>query len=160
MKAKEKILVVSAGNSLMKDDGLGFVVLEELKKLPFISNVHFFDVGTDIFQLMNIQDHYDKIIILDAIKAGNEPGTIYRLPLENMESLNKNKSVHQIKLTEALLLLKLTNENFDKSEIIFYGIEPYDISLGEGLTAIVQKSIKYLVDLVYEEISYARSYIS
>ncbi len=158
MNVFPKILIVGAGNTLMKDDGLGLIALHKLQKMINCENIHFFDSGTDIFKLMTIQDEYEKIIILDAIQAGNEPGTIYRLNLNEIDNINTSKSVHQIKITEALKLLKIIQNNFLKAEIIFYGIEPADISLGEGVTAVVQKSIKYLVDLVSMELADARSY--
>lgn len=158
MNYNNKILIVSAGNSLMKDDGLGYVALQKLQSLIKNNNIHFFDAGTDIFKLLTIQDEYDKIIILDAIKTDSEPGTIYRIPLDEITPINTPNSAHRIKLTEALHLIKMINTNLVKSDIILYGIEPYEISLGEKITSVVEKSINYLVELVYTEIENARSY--
>lgn len=155
-----KILIVSAGNSLMKDDGLGSVVLMKLQELLNNTNLHFFDAGTDIFKLLTIQEEYDRLIILDAIESGNEPGTIYRLPLDEIDLNDFSKSVHQIKLVEALHLIKMINSNLAKSEVILYGIEPQDVSFGEEITTVVKKSINDLVELVYTEIENARSYNS
>ncbi|RCK77626.1 MAG: Hydrogenase maturation protease [Ignavibacteriae bacterium] len=153
-----KTLIVSAGNTLMRDDGLGFAALQRLQQVIVNENIQFFDSGTDIFKLMTIQEEYEKIIILDAIQSGNEPGTIYRFHLDQIDSINKNNSLHQIKLTEALKLLKVIQNNFAKSEIILYGIEPFDISFGEEISPVIQNSIKYMVDLICAELENARSY--
>lgn len=160
MNTNQKILIVSAGNSLMKDDGLGYVTLKKLQTLINNNNIHFFDAGTDIFKLLTIQDEYDKVIILDAINSNSEPGTIYRIPLDEITLIDTSKSAHRIKLTEALHLIKMINTNLAKSDIIIFGIEPYEISLGEEVTPIVEKSINCLVELVYTEIENARSYDS
>lgn len=156
----EKLLIVGAGNTLMKDDALGIIALEQLKKIVDNPNVSFFNAGTDIFKLLIFQEKFKKIIILDVIQMGNEPGTIYRLNLDKIKEKQSEVSAHQIKLTEALKLIKLIHKNLCNTEIILYGIEPEEVSFGEGLTKKVNKSLKYLVNIVQSEIENARSIIS
>lgn len=160
MKSQNKILVVGVGNILLADEGLGIVALSELRRKLLSDDVVLFDAGTDIYKIMNFNDHFRKIIVLDAVKQKQPAGTIYRLPLEQIEIESDAKSSHQIKVIEALKLMQITIDNFKESEIIIMGVEPNRIDYCVGLSKEVENALFYFVDLVLEEIENARSIVS
>lgn len=160
MNSQDKILVVGAGNILLADEGFGIIALSELRKKILSDDVVMFDAGTDIYKIMNLDDHFQKIIILDAVKQKQRAGTIYRLPLHNIEIESDAKSSHQIKIIEALKLMQMTIDNFKESEIIIMGVEPDKIEYCVGLSKEVERALVYFVDLVLEEIENARSIVS
>lgn len=160
MKSQDKILVVGVGNILLADEGLGIIALSELRKKMTCVDVVMFDAGTDIYKIMNLDDCFQKIIVLDAVKQKQPAGTIYRLPLEQIEIEADAKSSHQIKVIEALKLMQVTIDNFKESEIIIMGVEPDKIEYCVGLSKEVEKALFYFVDLVLEEIENARSIVS
>ncbi len=160
MQSQNKILVVGVGNILLADDGFGIIALSELRKKIFSDDVVMFDAGTDIYKIMNLDYHFQKIIILDAVKQKQRAGTIYRLPLDKIEIESDAKSSHQIKVIEALKLMQVTIDNFKNCEIIIMGVEPAQIEYCVGLSKEVDIALVYFVDLVLEEIENARSIVS
>ncbi|MDP2209149.1 MAG: hydrogenase maturation protease [Bacteroidota bacterium] len=160
MNSQDKILVVGAGNILLADEGFGIIALSELRKKITSDDVVMFDAGTDIYKIMNLDDRFQKIIVLDAVKQKQQAGTIYRLPLHKIEIESDAKSSHQIKVIEALKLMQVTIDNLKDCEIIIMGVEPAKIEYCVGLSKEVERALVYFVDLVLEEIENARSIVS
>lgn len=160
MKSQDKILIVGVGNILLADEGFGIIALSELRKKILSDEVVLFDAATDIYKIMNLEESFKKIIVLDAVKQKQPAGTIYRLPLHKIEIESDAKSSHQIKVIEALKLMQVTIDNFRESEIIIMGVEPAKIEYSVGLSKEVERALFYFVDLVLEEIVNARSIVS
>lgn len=152
-------MVVGVGNILLADEGFGIIALSELRKKILSDDVLLFDAATDIYKIMNLEENFEKIIILDAVKQKEPAGTIYRLPLHKIEIESDAKSSHQIKVIEALKLMQVTVNNFRDSEIIIMGVEPDKIEYSVGLSKEVERALVYFVDLVLEEIENARSIV-
>ncbi|MCP4051249.1 MAG: hydrogenase maturation protease [bacterium] len=144
-----KILVTGVGNPLRKDDGIGPEVVRRLKKTGLADNVDILDGGTDAFALIDIVKHYSKVIVIDAVNMQAEPGTIrvFRPDEARLTVKSDALSTHGFGLAEALTLI-------DKLEIkvnlIIIGIQPGDISFGEGLSLEVSRAASDLVKLVQE----------
>ncbi len=160
MNSQTKILVVGVGNILLADEGIGVIALAHLRKRINYENVVLFDAATDIYRIMNFDECFNKIIVLDAVKQKQPAGTIYRLPLHNIEIESDAKSSHQIKVIEALKLMQITLKQFNESEIIIMGVEPDRIDYSVGLSEKAETALTYFVDLVLEEITNARSIVS
>jgi hydrogenase maturation protease len=68
----------------------------------------------------------DKLIIIDTVKGGGEPGSIYRFTPEDIALKPEAfKSAHNIGLLETLRALEDSPR-----EVIIIGVEPKDISWG------------------------------
>jgi hydrogenase maturation protease len=79
MKHDRTIAVLGLGNILLRDEGVGVKVIEALQQqYIFTPPVRIIDGGTLGFALINEIEDCKTIIVVDAVKAGNEPGTIYR----------------------------------------------------------------------------------
>ncbi|MEJ2656985.1 MAG: hydrogenase maturation protease, partial [Desulfobacterales bacterium] len=74
------VLVLGVGNILLSDEGAGVRAVEELKnRYNFPDTVEIVDGGTVGFELLPYFENRSHILILDAIKTGNKPGTIVRI---------------------------------------------------------------------------------
>jgi hydrogenase maturation protease len=127
MKHTSDIVVIGLGNILLRDEGVGVRVIETLRQhYTFTPPVTLVDGGTLGFALINEIEDCKTIIVVDAVKAGNEPGTIYRFTRNDINFLTPMAmSVHDIGFIEALDQWQLLGI---KPDIIFIGIEPEDMS--------------------------------
>ena len=79
-----KTIVLGIGNLILSDDGVGIHVARELKKRIKNKDITIDEAFTGGMNLLDLMIGYDKAIIIDAVKAGGEPGMIYRLKNSNI----------------------------------------------------------------------------
>lgn len=148
----EKIMVVGIGNPLLKDEGIGVHVANRMLRMNLPAGVEVIDGGTNTYDLVDFFCQADKLIIVDALKAGGEPGTLYRAPLEKLGLAPEENAVslHQMHFIEAMhMVVKLLGSN---PETVVFGIEPGDMNWGTELTAAVEEKIPRIIELILEEI--------
>jgi hydrogenase maturation protease len=145
------ILVMAVGNLLRGDDGFALAVLEELEKAGLPETVELFDAGTSAIDLMEIFNGRQRLIVLDAVRGGQAPGTLYRFSPEEVEagSLPMN-SLHQVGLLETLKLGELVD--CKPASTVVIGVQPEATELGIGLSVAVQNAVPKAVRLVLAEI--------
>ncbi len=141
-----KIAVVGVGNVLMGDEGVGIVVVEELKRRNVDVDLH--DCGTMGLDILNTISEYDKVIIVDAVKGFGMPGDVVRVSLENIEC-GRILCLHDINIP---FILKLAESIVKIPEIVIIGIEVERIGEGLGLSESVKNAVEKAVELVLEEI--------
>ena len=155
-----RVLVLGLGNILLKDEGIGVHVAAELQKQGLPANVEVIDGGTAGLDILLLQEGLDKLVVLDAVRFGKEPGTIYKLRLSAGEKDklarifgpdNESKiSLHQVGLIDALAAAEKLS--CAPREIVIIGIEPKEITHGLDLTEQVKQKIPKIVNTVLEEI--------
>ena len=110
------IVVLGLGNPILGDDGVGWRVVEDVERrwrraetlssmVQGPSSVVEFDcVALGGLALMERLIGHDRAVLVDAIQTqGGEPGTIYRLTLDDLPTLHAN-STHDTSLKAALTL--------------------------------------------------------
>ena len=153
---EQKTLICGFGNSLRRDDGLGAHVIDQLAERELPDYITLRDFGTSGFRAALEIGDYDRVIAIDAIRAGKKPGTLYRMVLryENMASNNLSGSfvisLHEVGLQKALATAFFYGR-FPK-EVVILGCEPEDVSFGLTPSKIVEKSVKRLLEFVISEI--------
>lgn len=145
------ILVMAVGNLLKQDDGFGEAVLRKLEEMELSADVELFDAGTSAIDLMEVFNGRAKLIVLDAVRGGQEPGTLYRFSPEEVEdqALPMN-TLHQVGLLETLRLGELVDCKPESSVII--GCQPQQTNLGIGLSEAVAAKVDKAAELVLKEI--------
>ena len=108
-KSLKKIMVVGIGNLLMQDDGVGVHAIRALEELGFPEDVELVDGGTHSYDLVEDFCQAENLIIVDAMQAGGEPGTIYRAPLEELglKPAENITSLHELHFVEAMDMVKM-----------------------------------------------------
>jgi hydrogenase maturation protease len=96
----KKCVVVGIGNPYLQDDRAGVVIVEQLEQagLPCQTEV----VYTVGFEVMDKIRGFDKAIVVDACKLGNEPGTILEVSLEDIFTTHALVNSHAITLGTTL----------------------------------------------------------
>ena len=149
---EKHVMVLGVGNILFTDEGLGIRVIEALMdRYEFPENVSIQDGGVLGINLLGVISEVDYLIVVDAIKNGGPPGTLYRLEGDEIPKriLAKN-SLHQVDLLEALTLCQILDK---VPETVILGIEPKDIkTTGIELTVPIQEKIESLIDMVLREL--------
>lgn len=149
MPGAERILILGVGNILLKDEGIGVHVVRELEKKNLPGNVEVMDAGTAVIDMMPYFENVKKLIVIDAVRAGREPGTIYRFAPEDIYENNK-MSLHQMGLLEALTMSREIGKC--PGDAIVIGVEPEIIEPGLGLSEKLSCKVPDIVNTVIKEI--------
>jgi hydrogenase maturation protease len=103
-----RVAILGVGNILLKDEGVGIHVIHALQDNPLLTDagVELIDGGTSP-NVSYLLDGADRLIVIDAVEGGCEPGTIYRFRAKN----------------HGLYLVETKNEQSWRPESVAY---PYD----------------------------------
>ena len=146
-----RIAVLGVGNLLLKDEGIGVHLVQKLSGVVDDTNVKIIDAGTYPDFLSLLDDNLDKLIIVDAVKTGDRPGTIYRFSSDNLDLDSALPvSVHDIGVLDSLKTMALFNRQ-PKSTVII-GIEPKTIDFGLELSPEIEDVLPEIINLVLKEI--------
>ncbi|MBI5639537.1 MAG: HyaD/HybD family hydrogenase maturation endopeptidase [Nitrospirae bacterium] len=147
-----KILILGVGSILMMDEGLGIRAVEELeKRYRFPKNVEILDGGTSGIELLSYIAGKDYLIVVDAIKSGNSPGTVLRIEGADVPARFRTRiSPHQLGISDLIATATLTDELPKK--LVLFGIEPKEIVMKLGLSDEVKKGMDHLLEVIVEEL--------
>lgn len=74
-----RVLVGGVGNVFLGDDGFGVAVIERLRPRPLPPEVDLVDFGIRGIDLAYALAEYDTAILVDTVRRGGAPGTLYVL---------------------------------------------------------------------------------
>ena len=124
----KKLLVLGVGNLLLTDDGVGVHAVQDLSAEQGWdpAEVDFLDGATFTQDIFYVFQEYERVLVLDSVKGGREPGTIYRFTEETLRDNREQRlSLHDIDLLDSLRMAELLG---NKPQILVLGIEPLTIS--------------------------------
>ena len=150
VKRRPRIVVIGVGNLLQRDEGIGIHTVKALQEMQLPHSVTIIDGGTspDIIACTRAGD---KLIIVDAARAGGKPGAIYRLQPGDLEDeAGATLSVHEMGLAQNLKLISLSGN--EPAETVIIGIEPKVIEWGTELSPELEKKIPEIIGVVLKEI--------
>jgi len=151
---ERRVAVLGCGNLLMRDDGLGVRAVEQLRRCGVPEGVELTDAGTALIDVLPHVDGAEKTILVDVVRAGGQPGDIYRIPTEELEqrlsSAGPKCSLHDIELREALTLARLQQARL--GTVILIGMEPAAIEMGMELSEAVERAMPRLLEAILAEI--------
>jgi len=116
-----KTLVFGIGNLLRSDDGVGLHIIERLRRenLADTADLREGSTGLDILDAVK---GYDRMILVDAIVRGGEPGSIYKLSLEDFQQIGTLHSFSTHLNMDFFAMIEL-------GETLFPGQMPNDITI-------------------------------
>ena len=150
------ILILGIGNYLMKDDGVGSHIIEYILEsgMELPEGVEAIDGGTAGYDLIPLMQGRDKIVIVDALKVDDEPGSVYRFTPEHLTSSKSSVFSHDLGVRDIIKQLQLSGYDPD-IEII--GIVPEDIETLEiGISDSVKKSIPRVVEQILDAATFQK----
>jgi len=140
------------GNLLLSDEGLGVHVARKLMEMDFPPGVEVVEGGTDGFGLMHALLQADRLILVDAVRGGGAPGSIYRFEIEDCPPFPDifKTSVHQISILEVINLSGLIGST-PRTTVI--GLEPNRLEMGMELSPQIEAKIPRVIQLIREEVA-------
>lgn len=141
------VLVIGIGNILLTDEGIGVHAASALKKRYSFAPevVEVIDGGTMGLDLLPLFEGRDKIMIIDAVDFGKEPGYIGIISNDEIPSALKTKlSVHHIGLSDVLYAAKLMG--IMPSDVCLVGIQPKSIDVGLDMTEEIDGKLDTVIE--------------
>jgi hydrogenase maturation protease len=147
-----RVVVLGVGNLLLSDEGVGVHVANKLMEMDLPPEVDVVEGGTDGFRLMNVVTGAARLIVVDAVKGGGPPGSIYRFDIKDAPTYpdEYKTSVHQIGILEVVHLSELIGK---APETTIIGVEPKSLDMGMELSPEVQAKVPRIIELVLEEVN-------
>ena len=151
--AVPETVVIGVGNPLMGDDGLGIAVLEELRAgWTFEPYLELLDGGTWGMNLLPHVEGARRLLLIDAIRAGAEPGTLVVLEKDEIPRFLATKlSPHQIDVKEVLALAELRGTMPD--EMVAIGLQPHSVEMRASLSPAAASGLRSVVGAVLERLN-------
>ena len=149
----EKTLVLGLGNILLGDEGVGVRVVERLQELyEFPQEVQVLDGGTLALDLLPYVEDADRLLVIDALEMGAEPGAIARLEGDEVPAFLSIKiSPHQMGLADLLAAARL--RDVYPEQLVLWGVQPGAMRPGLALSSSVVAQVEALVNRVLAELS-------
>ncbi len=146
----KRIVVIGVGNLLLGDEGAGIHAVKVLQEMELPPEVTLIDGGTSPDLIAYVRAG-DRLIIIDAARAGGEPGTVYRfLPEDLAAGKAMIASAHEMGVAENLGLMKLAGN--EPAETIIIGVEPKEIDWGTELSPELKQKLPEIIEVVLQEI--------
>ena len=144
----ERLLILGIGNMLLADEGVGVHAAQALKKKDMPEGVAVLDVGTAILEALPELEQADRVIVIDAVLAGQEAGTVYRFAYDDCEKPMQIDSVHGFDLSRVLAMT--SRESPPCMTVI--GVEPARIGWSVELSPPVAGALDTVLQAVGDEL--------
>jgi hydrogenase maturation protease len=144
-------IVLGVGNILFKDEGVGVFASKFLEhNYDFSEGLDIIDGATLGFRLMSYFQEYKRVYIIDTISIEDKPGSIYKVPADELMGLGTyRQTAHEVEIVEMLEICSLLESI---AEVTIFGIVPKDIeSVDMGLTKELEESFDKLITEVVNE---------
>jgi len=151
----KSILILGCGNILFGDDGFGPAVIQHLQShFNVPAEVGVLDAGTSVrqvlFDIILSDKKPAKIIIIDAMDCGREPGELFAPDLNSLSKMRLDSfSLHQVPTSSLLRELR----DLCSIEIVVIACQvsqPSD-SVSPGLSGPVKAAVKRAAELLAQE---------
>ena len=150
-----QITVLGIGNILLTDEGFGVRVVEKLyDAYEFPDNVSLVDGGVLGINLLGVIAEAKHLIVVDAVKNKQPPGTLYRLEKDELpERILLKNSLHQTDFLETLTLCQAIDKVPETTVVL--GVEPEDIlTHSVDMTPTIAVRVDEMMDLVLRELAH------
>jgi hydrogenase maturation protease len=128
----QNVLILGIGNTLLTDEGIGVHLVERMQReVGDLDGVEYIDGGTLSFTLAEPIARADGLIVVDAARMGEPPGTLKVFHNDEMDRYLKGNrsSVHEVSLTDLMDIARLS-ESLPQQRCLV-GIEPESLDWGE-----------------------------
>lgn len=137
----------------MSDDAVGLVVARSIEERLGPREDVDFGVNEEAgFSLLEESLGYDRLVVIDSILTGREPGTVLRFDLSDLGRTIHSNSPHGMNLATVMELGRTQGLDVP-DEVVIYAIEVLDtVTFGEELTPRVASKVGDIVELIVGEV--------
>ena len=148
---REEVVVIGVGNLYRSDDGLGPLVVRNLRAM-MPGGARFIEHSGEGAGLMQACSGAGRVIIVDAVSSGTAPGTIHRIDCSRKQipAGISFRSSHAFGVAEGIATAEVLGQL--PPEIILFGIEASSYKSGTAVSTPVQTAIPHLSAIIVEEI--------
>lgn len=135
--SEKRKVVLGLGSTLCRDDGIGVYVLQSLQnQFGDKKDIEWVDGGVLGLNLLPLVESCSHLLVLDAIDAGQIPGTLIEMDQEELQPfIGIKMSEHQVSFQEVLALTSFRGTR--PTNLSLLGIQPEDLSLGLEMSSKV-----------------------
>lgn len=145
-------LVLGLGNPILSDDGLGLYVAQRLRETPLPESVDVCESEVAGLRLLELVRGYQKVVIVDALCGGCEPGEIVRYEAADFVGGHRYGSAHSIGLGTTLELGRRLGYDMP-ADVVVFAVEAVDVeTFGERFSSPVAQAAERLVEMVCAEV--------
>lgn len=148
-----EVVIVGCGNLLRGDDAAGPILVRKLADRGLPSGIRLIDGGTAGMDVAFAMRGARRAIVIDASALGVAPGTIHRVPGEELVDLTPPQgNLHSFRWDQALGFAQwLLKEDYPE-EVTVWLIEGENFTVGEPLTPAVEGAVDRVADLIVAEL--------
>lgn len=146
-----KNLILGLGNLLLGDEGVGVHAAQALIAEGCPEDTVILDVGTAILEALPALEQVQRVVVIDAVKGGEAPGSVYRMPFAEFVKKPVIASMHGFDLDRTLALTRRT----EPPEVLVIGVEPASFDWSLELSPAVAGALPTVLALVWQEVSLA-----
>ena len=151
----KSVLILGCGNVLLEDDGFGPAVAQQLQRdFTIPSDVCVLDTGTSVreilFDTILSDKKPSKIVIIDAMDCGLEPGELFNMDIDSYPKVKLDDfSLHQVPTSNLLRELR----DLCGIEIVVVACQVAGAcdSVNPGLSEPVNKAVGQAVEMIAKE---------
>ncbi len=145
-------VVIGIGNPMRSDDGVGPAAIARLEETPEVDLVILDGEAT---RLVEAWRGRTRAIVVDAVRRDAPAGTIHRIDLGSGDAPGTTRptSSHGAGLAEAMALAQVLDAL--PASLVVFGVEPADLSHGDGLSDPDAGALDQLVADVRRELAEA-----
>ena len=145
-------LIIGLGNILLKDEGIGVRCVEYIKSKGLGKGIKIVDGATIGYDLLEEIKGFRKVVLVDAVDMGKEPGHISSFGAEQLLKMSSGEkfSLHEIGIIDVVHFG--SKMGYDISKVIIVGIQPKDVSRGDRLSEVIEERLPALAEKVLREI--------
>jgi hydrogenase maturation protease len=138
-------MLIGLGNILMQDEGVGVHAVRAIQEgYEVPAGLEIVDGGTFALDLLPYIEGRERVLFVDAVNFGKEPGFINILENQEIPALFGTKgSLHHLGLMDVLAAAQLLD--VAPQEICLIGIQPQSIAVGLELTGVIQDKLELLL---------------
>jgi hydrogenase maturation protease len=149
--------VAGVGNILLGDEGVGVHAVRALDAgaatLP--GDATLVDAGTSLLDVLPLCRDAALLVVIDAVRAGRAPGTVYRLPLDRravpaeaspVTGASGSWSLHDWTVFDALSAG--ARLGLAPARVVLLGVEPASVEPGTALSPAVEQAMGRLLRAV------------
>jgi hydrogenase maturation protease len=149
-------LIIGIGNPIMSDDGIGVHAVRYLEgRLP--DDVELIEGSVYCADLLPFLENRRKVVFIDGIDAGAEPGTLFRFSPDEVRNQKRNEpvSLHDFGVYELITAAKLLDQC--PEDIILLVVQVKNVEIGEELSQEVREAIPRIHRLLLDELGISDS---
>jgi hydrogenase maturation protease len=146
-----RTLVLGLGNLVHSDDGAGIHAVQRLQSDPRVPpDIVMIDGGTQGLSLLPHISGFERLLVIDAVDAGEPPGTLIRIEGRALADMPGRSSVHQLGFSDLMVAMKLLGDL--PAEVVVFGVQPGSTEWSAELTPPVEKALGPLIDSVVAQL--------